>query len=72
MPTSTCRFCATSCCEHQGVRRAGAAGVGPVCSVACGRLDGFWEWKDSLPRDTAAGSLIVREAGGMVSEESQR
>ena len=50
----------------QGVRRNGAAAL-DLCYVACGRLDAFWEWK-LKPWDTAAGALIVREAGGMVSD----
>lgn len=50
----------------QGVRRPGAASV-DLCYVASGRLDGFWE-EGLQPWDTAAGSLIVREAGGIVSD----
>lgn len=50
----------------QGVRRNGSAAL-DLCYVACGRLDGFWEWK-LQPWDTAAGTLIVREAGGSVSD----
>jgi myo-inositol-1(or 4)-monophosphatase len=50
----------------QGVRRAGAAAL-DLCWVACGRLDGFWEWK-LHPWDVAAGTLIVREAQGAVSD----
>jgi myo-inositol-1(or 4)-monophosphatase len=50
----------------QGVRRNGSAAL-DLCYVACGRLDGFFEWK-LHPWDTAAGSLIVREAGGAVSD----
>jgi myo-inositol-1(or 4)-monophosphatase len=49
-----------------GVRRVGAAAL-DLCSVACGRLDGFWEF-GLKPWDTAAGTLIVREAGGMVTD----
>ena len=49
----------------QGVRRAGAAAL-DLAYVACGRLDGFWEM-NLKPWDTAAGSLLVREAGGRVS-----
>ncbi len=49
----------------QGVRRAGSAAL-DLCAVACGRLDGFWEWK-LKPWDTAAGVLMVREAGGTVT-----
>jgi myo-inositol-1(or 4)-monophosphatase len=50
----------------QGIRRPGAAAI-DLCYVASGRLDGFWE-EDLKPWDTAAGSLIVREAGGKVSD----
>jgi myo-inositol-1(or 4)-monophosphatase len=49
-----------------GVRRVGAAAL-DLCSVACGRLDGFWEF-GLKPWDTAAGTLIVREAGGVVTD----
>ncbi|NIP77944.1 MAG: inositol monophosphatase, partial [Gemmatimonadetes bacterium] len=48
-----------------GVRRAGAAAL-DLCHVADGRFDGFWElWL--APWDIAAGTLIVREAGGVVT-----
>jgi len=50
----------------QGIRRNGSAAL-DLCYVACGRLDAFWEWK-LRPWDTAAGALIVREAGGVVSD----
>jgi myo-inositol-1(or 4)-monophosphatase len=49
----------------QGVRRTGSAAL-DLCYVACGRLDGFWELK-LHPWDTAAGSVIVREAGGKIT-----
>lgn len=49
----------------QEVRRDGSAAL-DLCSVACGRFDGFWELK-LKPWDVAAGSLIVSEAGGKVS-----
>jgi len=49
----------------QGIRRMGSAAI-DLSYVACGRLDGFWEGK-LKPWDTAAGSLIVEEAGGRVS-----
>jgi myo-inositol-1(or 4)-monophosphatase len=48
-----------------GVRRAGSAAL-DLCMVACGRFDGFWEFNLN-PWDTAAGALIVEEAGGKVS-----
>ncbi len=48
------------------IRRAGAAAV-DLAYVACGRLDGFWEM-DLKPWDTAAGWLLVEEAGGRVTD----
>ena len=50
----------------QEIRRSGSASL-DLCSVAAGRLDGYWELK-LQPWDVAAGSLIVREAGGTVSD----
>ncbi|HYM37197.1 MAG TPA: inositol monophosphatase family protein [Nitrospiraceae bacterium] len=50
----------------QGMRRMGAAAI-DLCYVACGRFDGFWELKLN-PWDTAAGSLMVAEAGGRMSD----
>jgi myo-inositol-1(or 4)-monophosphatase len=52
--------------QAQDFRRAGSAAL-DLCYVACGRFDGFWEW-NLRPWDTAAGTLIVREAGGKVSD----
>lgn len=49
----------------QGVRRTGAAAL-DLAYVACGRLDGFWEFGLKV-WDVAAGSLLVEEAGGRVS-----
>ncbi len=48
-----------------GVRRPGAAAL-DLCYVAAGRLDGFWEAGLSA-WDLAAGGLIIREAGGIIS-----
>jgi myo-inositol-1(or 4)-monophosphatase len=48
-----------------GVRRAGSAAL-DLCNVACGRFDGFWEFNLN-PWDTAAGVLIIEEAGGKVT-----
>lgn len=48
-----------------GLRRLGAAAL-DLCYVAAGRFDGYWEL-GLKPWDTAAGSLIVREAGGMAT-----
>ena len=50
----------------QGVRRAGAAAL-DLAYTACGRLDGFWEIQ-LKPWDTAAGLLLVQEAGGTVTD----
>lgn len=47
------------------VRRSGSAAL-DLCYVACGRLDAYWEWRLG-PWDAAAGALIVREAGGRVT-----
>ena len=49
----------------QGVRRLGSACL-DLCYVAAGRLDGYWEIR-LAPWDLAAGALIVREAGGVVT-----
>ncbi len=50
----------------QGVRRDGAAALN-LCYTANGRFDGFWE-EQLAPWDVAAGSLIVTEAGGRVTD----
>jgi myo-inositol-1(or 4)-monophosphatase len=52
--------------RSHGVRRAGSAAL-DLASVACGRFDGFWEFGLN-PWDTAAGVLLVREAGGAVTD----
>lgn len=52
----------------QAIRRAGSAAL-DLCYLAMGRFDGFWELKLS-PWDTAAGSLLVEEAGGKVTDFS--
>jgi myo-inositol-1(or 4)-monophosphatase len=49
-----------------GVRRAGSAAL-DLAYVACGRLDGFWEFNLNS-WDTAAGVLMVQEAGGTVTD----
>jgi myo-inositol-1(or 4)-monophosphatase len=49
----------------QGVRRLGCASM-DLAGVACGRLDGYWE-RGIQPWDMAAGIVILREAGGMVT-----
>lgn len=51
-----------------GIRRAGSAAL-DLAYVACGRLDGFWEF-GVLPWDIAAGCLLITEAGGLVSDLS--
>ncbi|NIP38313.1 MAG: inositol monophosphatase [Candidatus Dadabacteria bacterium] len=54
--------------KSQAVRRDGSAAL-DLCYVACGRFDGFWEMGLN-PWDTAAGALILREAGGVVTNFS--
>jgi myo-inositol-1(or 4)-monophosphatase len=49
-----------------GIRRYGAAAL-DLAYVAAGRLDGFWE-RDLQPWDVAAGLLLIREAGGFVTD----
>jgi len=50
----------------QAVRRCGSAAL-DLSYVACGRFDGFWEMRLN-PWDSAAGALIVAEAGGRVTD----
>ncbi|HYA15671.1 MAG TPA: inositol monophosphatase family protein [Syntrophales bacterium] len=50
----------------QAIRRAGSAAL-DMAYVAMGRFDGFWELK-LMPWDTAAGLLLIIEAGGMVTD----
>jgi myo-inositol-1(or 4)-monophosphatase len=52
--------------ETAGIRRAGSAAL-DLAWVASGRFDGFWEHGLS-PWDMAAGLLLVREAGGFVTD----
>jgi len=50
----------------QAIRRCGSAAL-DLCYTACGRFDGFWEIK-LKPWDLAAGSLLVKEAGGLITD----
>jgi myo-inositol-1(or 4)-monophosphatase len=50
----------------QGLRRTGTAAL-DLCYVAAGRFDGFWEVKLN-PWDMAAGVVILREAGGAITD----
>jgi myo-inositol-1(or 4)-monophosphatase len=54
--------------RSHGVRRAGSAAL-DLAYTACGRFDGFWEFKLN-PWDTAAGILLVEESGGRTSDFS--
>jgi myo-inositol-1(or 4)-monophosphatase len=56
--------------KASGIRRLGSAAV-DLCYVACGRFEAFWETGLS-PWDVAAGTLIVNEAGGKVTDFSGR
>jgi myo-inositol-1(or 4)-monophosphatase len=51
--------------RSHGVRRGGSAAI-DLAYTACGRFDGYWEFKLN-PWDTAAGVLMVRESGGRVT-----
>ncbi|PIU21875.1 MAG: inositol monophosphatase [Candidatus Diapherotrites archaeon CG08_land_8_20_14_0_20_34_12] len=51
----------------QGVRRAGSAAL-DLAYLACGRLDGHWEF-NLKPWDTAAGALMIQEAGGKITND---
>ncbi len=51
--------------DSAGIRRAGSAAI-DLAYTACGRFDGFWEYK-LFPWDYSAGVLLVREAGGIVT-----
>jgi myo-inositol-1(or 4)-monophosphatase len=51
--------------RSHGVRRAGSAAL-DLAYTACGRIDGFWEFNLN-PWDTAAGALLVMEAGGVIT-----
>jgi len=54
--------------RSHGVRRAGSAAL-DLAYIACGRLDGFWEFNLNA-WDTAAGILLIVEAGGRVTDFS--
>lgn len=54
--------------KAQGLRRTGSAAL-DLCYVAAGRFDGFWEVRLN-PWDMAAGAVIVREAGGRLTDFS--
>ncbi len=56
--------------RSHGVRRDGSAAL-DLAGIACGRFDGFWEF-GLKPWDTAAGILLVREAGGMATDFAGR
>lgn len=54
--------------QTAGIRRAGSAAL-DLCYLACGRFDGFWELNLN-PWDMAAGTLMIREAGGKITNFS--
>lgn len=65
-PDSIVAMLKTILIHSQGVRRPGAATL-DLAYLACGRLDAFWE-VGLKPWDTAAGSLLVEESGGTLSD----
>ena len=52
--------------QSAGVRRTGAASI-DLAWVAAGRFDGYWE-RNLSPWEIAAGTILVREAGGFVTD----
>lgn len=52
--------------QTHGLRRMGSAAI-DLCYVACGRMDGYFEY-NLQPYDVAGGSIIVKEAGGQVTD----
>ena len=52
--------------QLRDIRRYGSAAI-DLCYTACGKVDGFWEMELN-PYDVAAGTLIVTEAGGLVTD----
>lgn len=56
--------------QTAGLRRPGSAAL-DLCDVACGRFDAFWEFR-LAPWDVAAGILLIREAGGVVTDFAGR
>ncbi len=66
--TEYCMSVDTLAGQSAGIRRAGAASL-DLAYVAAGRLDGFWELGLSI-WDIAAGTLLITEAGGLISDMS--
>ncbi len=65
-PDNNLNYFSSMAVRAQAIRRAGAAAL-DLAYVAAGRFDGFWELK-LHPWDTAAGCLMVAEAGGTVTD----
>jgi myo-inositol-1(or 4)-monophosphatase len=61
-------FLSFLCRNTHGIRRLGSASI-DLAYVACGRFEAFFEY-DLKPWDVAAGVILVREAGGCVSDFS--
>ncbi|HEK86541.1 MAG: inositol monophosphatase family protein [Candidatus Saccharicenans sp.] len=65
-PDNNLNHFASFAVKAQALRRCGSAAL-DLSYVACGRFDGFWEMK-LKPWDLAAGSLLVKEAGGQTTD----
>jgi myo-inositol-1(or 4)-monophosphatase len=65
-PDNNINYFAALAVKAQAIRRAGAAAL-DLAYLAAGRFDGFWELQ-LRPWDTAAGCLMVTEAGGVVTD----
>jgi len=64
------RVFSTLVSDVRGIRRAGSAAY-DLCMVAEGVFDAYWE-RNLSPWDTAAGTVLVREAGGVVTNYESR
>jgi len=67
-PENNLNYFNTFIYRAQGIRRCGSAAI-DLAYTAAGRFDGFWELK-LYPWDTAAGALLVKEAGGEITDFS--
>ncbi len=65
-PDNNIQECGRMLLAIQGIRRSGSAAL-DLCYVAAGRSDGHWEL-GLHPWDVAAGALLLREAGGQLSD----
>jgi len=65
-----CSFYSNFLKKSHDIRRCGAASL-DICWVACGRIDGYWEF-NLKPWDVAGGKIILQEAGGKITDFSNK